>query len=409
LKYTRSAWGGIKTEEFDMKHIKIFTVGLIVAAALVFAGCNQITSGDPGEEGAVSRSILGGKVGQPPATWTVIGSPPFTTIKGVTITTINGVASNGKADPYDIIVAVAGDGSDTYASTSDDGGNTWIDQATPLPELSRSPSVANYLGDNFLVTAGNSVTDGAFSSDGFNWSKTGPTTTPPTIGIGYGTKASAYGQDINTNALVYVVAGQFGQAAYTTNLGGIFNQISPSITGWDSGAGSALYINTAAYGQGSDGTKPLFVFGGGSARIAYTYTISSTGTPWVAANQTAFTGSDFINVIAFGDGTFVAVGGPGTQGIAAYSTDGINWTTVTNFPLGIGVDVYALAYGDEYFVAGDDAGYIAYSGNGGATWNPVNLRPVLDRVNAIAYDSYSGRFIAVGQLNGGPAVAHTLP
>jgi hypothetical protein len=154
------------------------------------------------------------------------------------------------------------------------------------------------------------------------------------------------------------------------------------------------------------------VFGGGSARIAYTYTISTTA-QWQPANQTAFTGRDFINVIVFGNGTFVAVGGPGNQGIAAYSTDGINWTTTLSgdFPLGNGVDVYALAYGyglqgQPCFVAGDDAGYIAYSYDDGATWILANQQPVLKgAVNALTYDTASNRFIAVGGT-GAPQVAY---
>jgi hypothetical protein len=353
-------------------------------------------------------------VGANPANWTTaISIPPFTSIPGVTITTINGVTSNGST-----IVAVAGTGNpgNTYASTSTDGGDTWTDQSTPLPALSRSPSVANFLGSNYLVTAGNSVTDGAFSPSGTgNWLKTGPTNNPPVIGIGFGTKASAYGPEANGNANVYVVAGQAGRAAYIDNLANTFNQISASITGWTTGTGSAQYINAGAYGQGSSpGTRPLFVFGGGSARIAYTYTISDspTATPWQPANQTAFTGSDFINVIAFGNGTFVAVGGPGTQGKAAYSTNGTTWTTTQpqNFPLGQGFDVYALAFGDGYFVAGDNAGYIAYSSNGGANWTLANQQPVFDGpVNAITYDAASDRFIAVGESKSQPAVAYTLP
>jgi hypothetical protein len=273
--------------------------------------------------------------------------------------------------------------------------------------LSRNPSVINYLGNNYLVTAGNSVIAGAFSGTGASssWSGTG--------NINFGTKASAYGQDTTGNPW-YVVAGQNGQAAYTRSLNAPFTLISQSVTGW-TGTGPTAYINAGAYGQGSSpGTTPLFVFGGGSARIAYTDTIpADTSGQWGTANQTAFTGSDFINVIVFGDGTFVAVGGPGNLGKAAYSTDGINWTATANFPLGNGVDVYALAFGygpqgQACFVAGDDAGYIAYSYTGGATWTLANPQPVLDRVNAITYDRASNRFIAVG---GGtkPMAAYTLP
>jgi hypothetical protein len=390
-------------------------MGLLAAVALAVAACNQVTNGEPGEEGSdPAASILNlGKqgVGANPANWNVITNPPFVGLK-LGISTINGVTSNAGT-----IVAVAGTASATYASTSTNGGNSWTDQSPPLAPtvLIRDPSVVNYLGPNpngnYLVTAGNRVSAGAFSSDGTNWSATGY--------IGFGTKASAYGPDTN-NALVYVVGGQGGQAAYTTNLASAFTLIPPSVTGWTA-SGGAAYINAGAYGQGSSPeTTPLFVFGGGSARIAYTDTIPADLTgQWGTANQTAFTGSDFINVIVFGDGTFVAVGGPGAgagnHGKAAYSTDGINWTATANFPLGNTVDVYALAFGygpqgQACFVAGDDAGYIAYSYTGGVTWTLANPQPVLNgKVNAITYATYgsTSRFIAVGGST--PGVAYTLP
>jgi hypothetical protein len=120
----------------------------------------------------------------------------------------------------------------------------------------------------------------------------------------------------------------------------------------------------------------------------------------------------------YGNGTFVAVGGPnaasGSQAKAAYSTDGENWDVVS-FPTGFGTgfNVYALAYGNynnsDYFVAGDDNGYIAYSSDGGASWTIVsNVLPAGEAVNALTYDSATGRFIAVGGTNN-RYVAHTLP
>jgi hypothetical protein len=132
-----------------------------------------------------------------------------------------------------------------------------------------------------------------------------------------------------------------------------------------------------------------------SGRIAYTNTISSTAA-WTGVTTTPFGSNDFINVMVYGNGTFVAVGGPGTQGKAARSTDGKGWTGVANFPIGKGVDVYALAYGNGYFVAGDDAGYIAYSSNGGQSWNAVKVFTGGQPINALTYDSKSDRFIAVG-------------
>jgi hypothetical protein len=379
-----------------MKRIKTLKIlGLIAAVALVFAACNQVTGGDPGEEGsdpAASILNLGAKrVGVDPTSWTISSGAPFANMG---ISTINGVASNGST-----VVAVGGTATNAYAATSTDGGITWTNQTTALPALTRNPSVINYLNGNYLVNAGNRVTAGAYSPNATpgTWSATG--------NIGFGTKGSTYGIDSN-NDVRYVVSGQNGEAAFTTSLGTAFTMIPQTVTGW-SGTGSTAYINAAAYGQ--VGTTPTFVFGGGSGRIAYTDTISSTGS-WGTATE-PFATDEFVNVIVYGNGIFVAVGGPdaapGISGKAAYSKDGITWTQA-KFPLGNEVAVYALAFGNGYFVAGDDAGYIAYSRDG-QNWSTPLINPVFsggDPINALTYDSASDQFIAVGGTSA-PLVAYT--
>jgi hypothetical protein len=384
-----------------MRSIKIFTIGLIAAAALVFAGCNQITSEDLGEEGS-ARSVLnlkGKRVGVDPSTWNEPSSQPFAGL-GLGIATINAVTSNGAGT----IVAAAGTASATYAATSSNGGANWTNQSQAVAPVAllRNPSAANYFGGNYLITAGNRVTAGGYSKNSTTWVATGT--------IGFGSKASAYGTDAN-GYTYYVVGGQAGQAAYTADLGAAFTTIPASVTGWTTGTGSAQYINAGAYGQGSTG-KPLFVFGGGSARLAYTDTISVRGPNWRTGDYSdpsnpVFTGSDFINVIVFGNGTFVAVGGPdGGQGKAAWSTDGITWTAGDNFLIGDETSVYALAYGGDYFVAGDDEGYITYSDDGGQSWSePILVFPSgSDPINALTYDGT--RFIAVGGATS-PMVAYS--
>jgi hypothetical protein len=378
-----------------MKRIKTLKIlGLIAAVALVFAACNQVTGGDPGEEGlsdpAASILNLGAKqVGVNPSRWTISSGAPFA---NTSISTINGVASNGST-----VVAVGGTAANAYVATSTDGGITWTNQTTALPALTRNPSVINYLNGNYLVNAGNRVTAGAYSSDATpgSWSATG--------NIGFGTKGSTYGIDTN-NDVRYVVSGQNGEAAFTTDLSTAFTMIPQTVTGW-SGTGNTAYINTAAYAK--IGTTPTFVFGGGSGRIAYTDTISSSA-GWGTAS-TPFATDEFVNVIVYGNGIFVAVGGPdaapGIHGKAAYSTDGITWTPSTRFPIGDEVAVYALAFGNGYFVAGDDAGYIAYSRDG-ITWGGVQVFTGGDPINALTYDSASDQFIAVGGASA-PLVAYT--
>jgi len=70
---------------------------------------------------------------------------------------------------------------------------------------------------------------------------------------------------------------------------------------------------------------------------------------------------DIINAIAYGNGTFVAVGGDGK---IATSTTGATWTAVTDSTFGTD-DPYnainAIAYGSGKFVAGFGGGKIAYA------------------------------------------------
>jgi hypothetical protein len=372
-------------------------MALMAAISLAFIACSQVMSGDPGADfgpGAAIRKAGGQQVGQP-SKWTLIPSPPFDGMAGVT--TINGVASDGTD-----FVAVAGDGSSGYSATASGNNITSWTKATSLPaNFTRNPSVVNFVGASYLVTAGNTLTNGAFSTNGGgSWTQTGT--------IGFGTKASIFASGL------YVVAGQNGQGAFSGALTTSFTTIPLVDTGWPASSGPDAYINTGAYGLGSTGTEPLFVFGGGSNYIAYTPTIAtgSAITPWTEANTNPFDQGEFINVIVFGNGTFVAVGGPDSGlGRAAYSTDGIDWTQSTNFTLG-GTDaaVYALAYGaydgTNYFVAGDDLGRIAYSTDGTSWSNPIPVFASGVPINAIAYGS--GKFVAVGGKSaGGPQAAYT--
>ncbi|MHB9293190.1 hypothetical protein Holit_02311 [Hollandina sp. SP2] len=378
-----------------MKRIKTLK-GMALMAAIVSAliACNQVTSGDPVEEGltgpAASSGNIGDKAVGQPTNWLPLPVVPFVNTSVSPVTTINGISSDGTN-----FVAIAGDGTMGYGSLTTNNGLTSWNAPIPLPGFTRNPSTINYLNGNYLVTAGNTLTAGARSVGGTSWASTGT--------IGFGSKASAYG----TAESLYVVGGQNGQAAYAKALGTNFVTIPQTTTGW-TGTGPTAYINAGAYGQGLAG--PMYVFGGGSGRIAYTPTIlNSSGSlnTWQTAKSPFGTG-EFINVIVYGadDKTFVTVGGPNNgPGKAAYSQDGIAWIQATNFLLGNGVAVYALAYGGGYFVAGDDAGNIAYSPDGASWFAPIKVFQGGDPINAITYGN--GRFIAVGGTSA-PVAAYAL-
>ena len=108
----------------------------------------------------------------------------------------------------------------------------------------------------------------------------------------------------------------------------------------------------------------------------------------IAGNQTTFTDDDIYG-ITYGDGRFVAVGGNG--GIA-YSTDGINWTRVTNGTFD-DYKIFAVAYGGGMFVAGGQNDRMAYSTDG-ANWTRVISTFDAADIRGIAYGD--GMFVAVG-------------
>jgi hypothetical protein len=94
---------------------------------------------------------------------------------------------------------------------------------------------------------------------------------------------------------------------------------------------------------------------------AVTVTSGSNGggsLTWTAVSDTTF-GSSIILGIAYGGGTFVAVGESST---AAYSTNGISWTAVSNTTFGSS-PIYGIAYGNGKFVAVGYSGEMAYSNN----------------------------------------------
>ncbi|MDR1256374.1 MAG: hypothetical protein LBJ86_01345 [Spirochaetaceae bacterium] len=359
------------------------SVAVIAALTFVFAACEQTAIGSAGDFplGAASLNAVKG-VSVPPSVWKPL-SPSLLPFPNSGVNMVRGLASDGR---YMVAVGTIPNGN-SYATRYDYTNTSWS-TPVPLPDIPSGVNVGavHYLNGYYLATGGSTSQRGDYSSDlGASWAMTG--------GIGFGTKAGVYGEDEE----LYVVAGQNGQAAYTGNLGNNFNVIGPAITGWTTGTGSDLYINAGAYGTNGEGDG-RYVFGGGSGRIAWTESILSGGQPVTWTTATATTGNwpfgpgDFVNVIAYGNGVFVAVGNiaANTQGIVAYSSDGEHWTGVTLSTLpplfGRTSGIYALAFGNGYFAAADNDGNFVYSANG-STWTAASgvVFGNNSRVNAITY------------------------
>jgi len=137
-------------------------------------------------------------------------------------------------------------------------------------------------------------------------------------------------------------------------------------------------IRTVAYGDGK------FVAGSSKGNLAY----SQDGVNWTAVKKT--TSVKLIRDIAYGNGKFIAVGGSKIL----YSPDCINWTAKSPFTF-FKESIYAVAYGDNKFVAGSSSDNhpqnIAYSLDG-LEWESLG-RYLVHGGNTIAY--MNGKFTAV--------------
>jgi len=150
-------------------------------------------------------------------------------------------------------------------------------------------------------------------------------------------------------------------------------------------------IDSIAYGNGT------FVAVGsglnGEGEIAASTT---NGATWEAIDVSNIFGNSTVNGIVYGGNMFVAGGGDGK---IATSTNGTTWTAVADRTVWKfeNIDGYnsikAIAYGNGKFVAGSDS-KTATSTNG-TTWTAVDSTVwKYGQINAIAYGN--GKFVAVG-------------
>jgi hypothetical protein len=222
--------------------------------------------------------------------------------------------------------------------------------------------------------------------------------------------------ELGKNAVSYPGAEDIYAAGYGNGkflvVSPVFETTASSADGatWDinSHPGQKYLVRHIVYGNG------MFVAGEDFSRYRDTYAYYSTdnGKTW----QTGDVGGifyvrhyDSIRGMAFGNGTFVAVGGDSykpsifsDQARAMYSKDGKKWTR-TELGLGNAIN-RAVAYGGGTFVAMNGEGKSAYSTDG-VKWTAATPSPVLDPGDGeigIAYDADNKRFVAVAD-NGSAA------
>jgi len=192
----------------------------------------------------------------------------------------------------------------------------------------------------------------AYSTDGENWKHSHLN----------GIEAISYGNG-------RFVAGGDGRMAYSTD-GKIWTEVINHP--FD------LHIFSIVYGNGK------FVAGGVSFKSQMAF--SKDGINWMEIKNNPFTCG--IGAIAFGDGRFVAVGG----GQMAYSDDSRIWKEITNHPFKKSQSIREIAFGNGWFVAGEENGQMAYSSDG-IIWMEIKNNPFENSIKSITYGS--GRFVAV--------------
>jgi hypothetical protein len=307
-----------------------------------------------------------------PATWTVSVIPEMAAYQ-----TMNSVAYREGAG---FIIGSGTDWNNPAIARSASGTGPWtVKELTGLAHYDSFVGKISSLNGTFLATRGSGVQYGLVSANGWDdWRETR---------IGFGTKGHVYGDG------VYLVGGQHGQAAYSTDLE-TWTALTKEQTTFDNGSANRLYVNAAAYGNG------IFVLGGGRGHTAVS---ADKGKTWTGAkgndslSELIFDGPNgFIDCMLFVNGRFVALGGmDGEAAKSAWSVDGVAWKQGGSPGLVNGSDSPRMAYGGGYIVAVDSAGHASYSSDEGLTWTAAaagfgDYTPIKD----VAYGN--GRFVLVG-------------
>ena len=244
--------------------------------------------------------------------------------------------------------------------------SVWEHHQLPYSALIGSVAFGN---DTFVCTAldmAQNRVHSIVSTNGRSWTKHPTPLTSAKLSFAKG-QFFATGSDSSAN-----------QGAVATSTDGI----SWSGTNLESGANYSSVV--------FDGEKFLMVGSPGSLFIS---TNSST---WTNLATRIFSPAESLRGVAFGAGTFVAVG---NQGLLANSRDGKNWhrlpaPATAPTPTGpAAVQFTAIAYGNGKFVASGSGGVVQISPDG-TNWSTI---PDLPRTNLTTSFFGTGRFLVGGE------------
>jgi hypothetical protein len=252
---------------------------------------------------------------------------------------------------------------DARMARSTDYGQTWI--ALSVPSYERDAVTGNYItfrlndiayGDGVFIAVGGDGKSLYSNDKGESW-----------IVIQRDNWFDPFTQSINSitygNNRFYAVCGN-GSIVTIVDIGSGSLNLRYSITtaGIDSNStGLTTSINGIAFGDGTFiavGINGLMTLHGGWDSRGWNSIISGIGESW----RSTFTAFQNINNITYGDGTFIAVGSSGRM---AFSTNyGVDWTPIpadtgiigSTFPY---TSILGIAYGNRTFIVVGEGGRMA--------------------------------------------------
>jgi hypothetical protein len=143
-------------------------------------------------------------------------------------------------------------------------------------------------------------------------------------------------------------------------------------------------INAVAYGVISNDISRFVAGGEGwGGSIGY----SPNGRRWTAATSPAYTTSETVNALAYGNRKYIAVGNGGK---IAHSVDGASWTIIANTTIFGSDNIISANFVNDKFIISSDS-VSAYSSDA-ERWTEIRS---ISGIKSVAYGN--GKYIAVGE------------
>jgi len=150
----------------------------------------------------------------------------------------------------------------------------------------------------------------------------------------------------------------------------------------------------------TDTTAKLVAIANGTTENASILATAGVTDNWVAGSNLP---NGAFNSVTYGNGTWVAVGGPGGVGGASTSTDGSTWVSRTTPTVGAGT-LTGVAYGAGVYVAINGGGNESFTTANGIVWVAGGNLPATAVWASMAYGN--GRFVAIASASDEAAISY---